>query len=341
MKLKKALLGTTALLGAGAALLVAQPASALDVKVGGFSRFLVAFGNLDDESGVADSRSFYFRNDSEVHVTASGKDDATGMEYGAKVEFEVDTNQTVNTDETWIWVSGNWGELRFGDEDGAADNMKVGGFSVAAGTGGIDGAGEVASAPIFFDNSSDATKIRYDSPVIGGFQLGVSYTPDSGHSGSATNPTDTTATDREHWIEAGLVYSGSFSGVDIKASGVLGTADYETGGNDFFGWGVGAQVGFSGFKVAGGFFDENDDLGGDRTMWNLGAGAMLGPVDLSVTYARGDIDATNQDPWNLVFSGTVGLFPGVSLQGDVSVFDRDAGGDDDGVTGVARLHISY
>ena len=341
MKLKKALLGTTALLGAGAALLVAQPAAALEVKVGGFSRFLAAFGDLKDESGNADSQSFYFRNDTEVHVTVSGKDDATGMEYGAKVEFEADTNANANTDETWIWVSGNWGELRFGDEDGAADNMKVGGFSVAAGTGGIDGAGEVASAPIFFDNSGDATKIRYDSPVIGGFQLGVSYTPDSGHGGAAANPSHNTPADRKHWIEGGLVYSGSFSGVDIKASGVLGFAEYEGNDNDFFGWGVGAQVGFMGFKVAGGFFDENDDLGGDRTIWNVGGGATLGPVDLSVTYARADLDATNTEPWNLVFSGTVGLFPGVSLQGDVSIFDRDAGGDDDGVTGVARLHISY
>lgn len=341
MHLKKALLGTTALLGAGAMLVAASnEASALEVKVGGFLRTLAAFGNLDDKSGTADARSFYFRNDSEVHVKVSGKDDATGIEYGGTAEFEADTNATSNTDETWIYIGGGFGQIRLGDEDGAADNMKVGGFSVAAGTGGIDGAGEVATG-IIFDNTSDATKIRYDSPVIGGLQLGVSYTPDSGHGGAGTFPTDTGAGDREHWIEAGLVYSGSFGGVDVKASGVLGSAEYEVDNDDFFAWGVGAQVGFSGFSVAGGFFDENDDFGGDRTIWNVGAGASVGPANVSVTFNKIDNDGSSVDPIDLVFSGDVGLAPGLALQGDISWFDNDTGGNDDGVTGVVRVQLGF
>ncbi len=344
MYLKKALLGTTALLGVGA-LMVADAgranAQAFEVSVSGFSRFMAAFGNLEDQSGTADARSFYFRNDTEVHVKARATDDATGMRYGATVEFEADTNATVNTDETWIFIGGNWGELRFGDEDGAADNMKVGGFSVAAGTGGIDGAGEVANVGVFFDNSSDATKIIYYSPKVSGFQLGVSYTPDSGHAGSTTYPTDTTATDREDWIEAGVVYANSFNGVDVKASLVGSWADYETGNNDFSAFGGGATVGFGGFSVGGGYFTENDDVGGDRDIWSVGAAASLGPANVSVTYAAIDNDGSNIDPKNIVLSADMGLFPGVALQGDISIFDRDTGTDDDGVTGVVRLHIGY
>ncbi len=343
MYLKKALLGTTALLGVGAFMIAdAGQAKALDVTVSGFSRFLAAFGNLDDQSGTADARSFYFRNDTEVHVKARGTDDATGMRYGATVEFEADTNATANTDESWIFIGGNWGELRFGDEDGAADNMKVTAANLAAGTGGIDGAGEVANASIFFDNSSDATKIIYYSPKVSGFQVGISYTPDSGHGGSTSFPTDTTATDREHWIEAGIAYANTFGAVDVTASLVGSTADYETGNNDFSAIGGGATIGFSGFTVGGGFFTENDDVGGDRDIWNIGAAASLGPANLSVTYDKVNTDGSGTpDPTNLVFSADVGLFPGVALQGDVSAFNNDTGGNDDGVTGVVRLHIGY
>ena len=44
---------------------------------------------------------------------------------------------------------------------------------------------------------------------------------------------------------------------------------------------------------------------------------------------------------NLVLSASVGVLPGMSLNGDVSWFDRDAGGDDDGVTGVIRLRVAF
>ncbi|HFD16398.1 MAG TPA: porin [Rhodospirillales bacterium] len=342
MYLKKALLGTTALLGVGAFVMAdAGQAKALEVSVSGFSRFMAAFGDLEDQSGTANAREFYFRNDTEVHVKARGTDDATGMRYGATVEFEADTSATGNTDETWIFIGGNWGELRFGDEDGAADNMKVGGFSVAAGTGGIDGAGEVANTGVFFDNTSDATKIIYYSPTVSGFQLGVSFTPDSGHGGSTTYPTSQDAGQRQNWIEAGLTYNNSFNGVDVKGSVVLGRADYETNGDDFFAIGGGLVIGFSGFSVGGGYFSEDDDVGGDRDIWNVGASASLGPANLSVTYARIDNDGSNVDPSNIVLSADMGLFPGVALQGDVSFFDNDTGSDDDGVTGVVRLHIGY
>ncbi len=342
MYLKKALLGTTALLGVGALMVAdAGRANALEVTVSGFSRFLAAFGNLEDQSGTANAREFYFRNDTEVHVKARATDDATGMRYGATVEFEADTNATGNTDETWIFIGGSWGELRFGDEDGAADNMKVGGFTVAAGTGGIDGAGEVANAGVFFDNSGDATKIIYYSPSISGFQLGVSYTPDSGHAGSTTYPTSQDAGQRQNWIEAGLTYANSFDGIDIKASLVVSSADYETGNDDFFAIGGGATIGFAGFTVGGGYFSEDDDLGGDRDIWNIGAGASLGPANFSITYATVDPDGGGAEPENIVLSADMGLLPGVALQGDVSFFDNDTGGDDDGVTGVVRLHIGY
>jgi len=346
MHLKKALLGTTALLGAGAVLVAAAgEASALDVKVAGYGRSGVILGDTDEAAGVAGGRnSLYLRNEFEVHVKASGKDDATGMEYGSVIELQDDNAAgNVDTDEEWLYIKGGWGELRFGDNDGPVDDMKVTAGSIAAGTGGIDGWDEVGLVGIYLANSADATKVIYYSPVIGGFQIGASYTPNAGHVAGGTFPG--TLSGYGDWVEVAATYSASFSGVDLVVGGGYSTAKDQNGGNgdDFSGYGVGAQVGFAGFKVAGSYAKNDYDVSNDSKRWTVGAGASLGPVDLSVTYVKQNNDNSNVDPTNLVLSATVGLFPGMALQSDVAFFDHDEPilADDDGWIAVARLNVSF
>ena len=155
MTLKNLTLGTTALIGVGllggasalpAAAAEVKPGGALDITITGFLRAEAGGGQMDDLQRNPDkARGLDFRNDSEVHVLARGKSEESGLEYGATVEFEADTNQTLNTDETWIFLRGGWGELRMGDEDGAVDNSIIGGQTIAAGTGGIDGSSFVVA----------------------------------------------------------------------------------------------------------------------------------------------------------------------------------------------------
>ena len=169
MNLRNALLGTNAVIGA-VALAVPSTASAFEVNIRGFHNFSAVTGDLE-ESGNAgnDPKDYDFLTDSEIHVQASQTDDETGIRYGMLVEFEADGNSTLNTDESWIFVDGAFGGFRLGDEDGAVDNSKIGAYNIAAGTGGIDGQGVVASAQFAPTNSGDSTKIRYDSPSIAGF----------------------------------------------------------------------------------------------------------------------------------------------------------------------------
>lgn len=335
MQLSKVLLASTALMGVS---LIAGPVFAAghsSVDMSGFVRFEAMGGDLEEKAG-AGTESFDFQTDSEVAINYRASDEESGLNYGATVELETDTNSTANTDEAWVFISGGFGEVRLGNEDGASDNMKIGGFSVAAGTGGIDGEGVVGSSAIAIGNSSDNTKIRYDSPVVGGFQLGVSFTPAAGEgSDLAAN------SGFENFVEGGLVYSGSFGGLDIKASGVFGVNSGENGNEDFEGFGVGAQVGFSGFSIAGGFFSDELNDGNERDIASVGIAGDLGPASVSVSYGLVDDDASGNEESNIVVSATVGLLPGVSLQGDVGFFDEDIGTGDDGVTGVGRLHVSF
>ena len=336
MQLSKVLLASTALMGVS--VFVAQGAFAdghSSVGVSGFVNFEAMGGDLEEKQG-AGTENFDFQTDSEVHVKYKTTDEESGLSYGATVEFETDTNQTGNTDEAYVFISGGFGEVRLGNEDGAADNMKVGGFSNAAGTGGIDGDGSVGSAAIAIGNSSDDTKIRYDSPVVGGFQLGISFTPRPGTGSDAAANSG-----YENYFEGGLVYSGSFSGLDIKASGVFGVNSGENGNEDFEGFGVGAQIGFSGFSLAGGFFTDEDNTGAERDIINVGIAGDLGPASVSLGYNLVDPDNSNLEESNIVASATVGLLPGVSFKGDISFFDEDLDTGDDGVSGVGRLAVSF
>ena len=105
------------------------PGGALNITLSGFARFRVTGGQLDNQynQGKGSPRGALttgvdFSNDYEFHVLVSGKHDATGLEYGAHMEFEGDTDSTFNTDEEWLWLRGGFGEFRFGDEDGVVNS---------------------------------------------------------------------------------------------------------------------------------------------------------------------------------------------------------------------------
>jgi hypothetical protein len=342
MQFRNALLGTTAILGA-TAVVVPSTASAFEANIRGFFNFSAVTGDLE-ESGNAggDPKDYDFLTDSEIHIQGVNTDDETGIRYGMTVEFETDGDSTLNTDEAWIFVDGAFGGFRIGDDDGAVDNSKISAANIAAGTGGIDGQGVVAPVQFANINTGDSTKIRYDSPSIAGFTIHGSFTPGAGNNGGIGNSiVQDDLTDYQDWVETALVYTGSFGGLDLQAGGTFGFNSGENGANDYTGFSLGTIIGFSGFRVAGSYWSDDDGPAGDESGYTAGAAATLGPADLSVTWAD-IVDADNNEEGNnLVLSASVGVLPGMSLQGDVAWFDRDAGGNDDGVTGVARLRVAF
>jgi hypothetical protein len=383
MTLRKVLLSTTAVLGAGMfAMSLPGPANAAEVKAGGYPDITITgflrtewFGGEQDDAKLDDSlsRSLDFRNDSEVHVLARGKDEQSGLEYGATVEFEADTNSTNNTDETWIFLRGGWGELRFGDEDGVVDNSVVGGQTLAAGTGGIDGSDAILTAAplVFLSNSNDATKVRYYTPSFGGFSLGVSYTPTQEDFNSGSNNGSAFATkngglgvigggmDAKNIVEGAAVYDGDFGGVGFLASvvGLYGSLknDAETtfGDDKWYGVQAGANVDLFGFKLGGSVGTDNPG-DGERNFFTAGIGYGFGPLNTSITYGQifdansefEDATGIGSSAYNLVFSADYALAPGLVLAGDVGSFDNDATGDDTGTgdTGwqaVGRLAVAF
>src|SRR5688572_27746726 len=119
-----ALLGSTALFGAG---MVATPALAADgikLGVGGFFRtaYVATFDDgSEGEPGNERNTDGVFC-DAEIHFSGSTVLD-NGLEVGAGVELEGEdsgaTGGNDQIDEAWIYFSGGFGEVRMGSTDDA------------------------------------------------------------------------------------------------------------------------------------------------------------------------------------------------------------------------------
>ena len=323
--MKKVLLGTTALLGAG---LVASPAFAADgikLGVGGF--FKTAYMvNFDDdgegERGNERNTDGVF-SDAEIHFTGSTILD-NGLEVGARVELEGEDNSgdgNDQIDEAWIYFSGGFGELRMGSDDDALANACIvppggtGNFSAfspnqwGANTTGLFGSPTTLSSNSVcsgVDDRGDAQKFVYISPVFAGFQFTGSYTPNGGderhgdgvgaHTGMPLNSDG----ESRHNVAAYLSYSYEGDGWGLTAGGGAsfeGHVEQQPGPDrdeqDFYQAGV--NLTFGNFAVGGVFEYYNDFLDqGDNNIdiWVAGGGIAytMDAFTVGAQYSHMDID---------------------------------------------------
>lgn len=346
--MKKVLLASTALVGA--AVMFAGPATAeVELTVSGGYVFQIGFG---DEDVQGDRRDSDFSSDAEIHFNASGTSDEFNFKYGAKIELLADKNSQNNADEAMMWLSGDWGRINLGDEDGAGDNMAYHGASMLAGSGGTFGDLMDYYAPLGgttspkISDSGDATKITYFTPRFSGFQLGLSYAPSSGSTGTDID-LENEAGEFEDYIELGANFVDSFEGVDVAVSVAGSFADSEDGAQeDISAWSVGFNVGFSGFTVGAGYADNGDsgDIAGsgtDQEAWSVGAAYGAGPWSVSAGYLQSENGAS--DYQNFVLSATYAIAPGLNVQADLGFFESDdgAGSSNDGTVFLLGTGVSF
>ena len=193
--MRYALLGTTAfatlLANAGPAL-ANQP---IKLGVGGFFReAYMAVSDDDGEGDLGNERNTDgFFNDAEVHFKGETTLD-NGLTVGAHIELKGETNSD-QIDETWIYFSGGFGELKLGSTNDALVGTCLlppgGTANFSAFSPHMWGANNDSFAANFpaltsnavcisADDREDAQKIIYISPIFGGFQLTASYTPNGG-----------------------------------------------------------------------------------------------------------------------------------------------------------------
>ncbi len=197
-----ALLGSTAIVGAGMMANTAAAADGIKLGVGGFFRqtYMATFDDDGDGELGNDRNTTGFFNNAEIHFEGETTLD-NGLTVGAHVELEGET-ATDQIDEAFVFFSGGFGEFRAGSTDdalagscilppGGTDNFSAfspdnwGANNAALATTGNAVAGGVVAltsnaACVSVDDKEDAQKIVYITPSFGGFQLTLSYTPNGG-----------------------------------------------------------------------------------------------------------------------------------------------------------------
>ncbi|WP_158047463.1 porin [Skermanella pratensis] len=343
----------SAALLAGAALSVMQPQAAgaqLTVKLGGFTTFRAA--TFDSDAPGATSREF--QNEVEIHVAADGKAD-NGLLYGARIELENEgAGGGIVTDEASVYLGGAWGRLELGDQDGAADQLFV--FAPTVGNGQIDEDWfDFAGPDIDTDDlllptdTSDSTKITYMTPKIGGLRAGVSYTPQFDSEGQNVVALDPTDPDTDNLykdlIEAGIGYEREVAGfsLEIGAGYVHGDANDGTEAEDFDAWGVGAQVGYQGFKVGGAYNDNGDSLietdDPDAKSWNVGVSYEADAWGVAAQYQKVDLPGRDIDIYGL--GAAYQVASGLTVGPDLIFFDDDDPEVGDGYVALIAVNLEF
>ena len=310
----KKLLLTTAACGLAFA---ATPASAqVELELGGYFKGYGAY--VDQDENVGEVNDFDIIRDTEIHFGGETTLD-NGLTVGAHIEADADQADAFNVDESYVYFSGNWGRVNFGGEDGAAYLLQVAAPSadsnidgirqyvnpvnyVATGGTLIDATFDVGGTRGGIDYDQNLTgyddKLTYLSPIMNGFQLGASYTPEhaEGNSEDAAN-TDDVDGDLGEVYELAVRYEGQFNNVGVIAGAGYTHAELEDnttnpGGNDDDreAWNVGLDLDIGPFGVGAAYLEDNyaensttssDD---EEEIWVVGVDYTTGPFKLGASY---------------------------------------------------------
>ena len=335
--MKKFLLGTTALIAAGAFVGAAQAgddemmAGPVTVGISGYTTSAIGFASDsgDETRGVGIdyviefgvSGSTTLDNGITVAVHAQlGRSAGGGVDGGlTDADGEVSEADGVSEadkvfDEQHITMSGSFGSLRIGRTESAAFNATV--AAPGAGIGGMLGVNYVwfstaASAVNTYSGigSEDAVKLVYTTPNFNGLTIGMSYAPEDGEDAFAGRGTADEGDMSEH-TALGLKYSTEFMGGGSLTLGAgYETATDEGGGTDPSATRFGINVGVDEISFGGSMLDvENGNM-----QYDIGASYTMGATELGLQYANNDAGNTSMAAAHLTYTLGPGVLVGAQI----------------------------
>jgi len=357
--LKNFLFSTTALAVAGALAFGSDANAAarpIKLSVGGFMNHEMGFGKNDStfEAPTSDTganltnKRADFNNvqDSELIFTGSSKLDS-GVTVSITIQLEADQAAAAqNIDESYMKLTGGFGDLRLGSTTGPNSVLKhtapyVG---VAPDGGGSDNyitvpASNHAGNGTNVASSGDANKIMYISPRAGGLAVGVGYTPSTTNA-NASPTTGGNLADGGEVIEAVVSFETTMGTSSVQADIAA-----ETRSNDTQAVRAGVKVAAGGFTVGGSIFKRNDeasvrtdaegggtaDLNGEA--YDLGVSYVMGAYTFGLAKAYGEANdgdgvEDSESKWSLGMSYAIDT----GVTGTLTYIKADY---DDGSTGAA------
>lgn len=355
--MKKLLLGSAAV---GLVLSAAPAYAQVELDLGGYFKGYGVFQDQDDLANT-ESNEFDFIRETEVHFGGETTLD-NGLTVGVHIEAETDGNEGFDVDESYVYFSGGWGRVNFGDEDGAAYLLQVEAPSADSNYDGlrqyVQPINYATLTPVTGINtggfdyeqavSGKATKLTYLTPIFSGFQAGVSYTPDEGAAGELAGVgRDDDVNAFSDIVDLAVRYEGQFQNVGVIVGGGYTWAELEAensplaAGNpqdDREAWNVGIDLDIGPFGIGAAYLE--DDQGerfinattnlDDQETYVVGVDYTTGPFKLGASYYDSEnvgtttVDGLETDRYTGGVTYTYG--PGMTFRGSVSYIEHEATG---------------
>ena len=371
--MKKLLLSSAALCGLA---MVATPAAAqVTLELGGHFKGYGAY--VSQEDGTDDMNNFDFIRNTEIHFGGETTLD-NGLTVGAHVEAQADgdtpggdaANDGFDVDESYIYMSGSWGRVNVGDEDGAAYLLQV---AAPSADSNIDGVRQFVN-PVNYtaagltltnvavtgrngggldydhDTTGKFTKASYLSPILNGFQLGASYTPEStdpaDENGIGLDADDTI----EETYEGALRYEGVFNNVGVIAGLGYSHGEAGTATDDRTAWNAGLDLDFGPFGIGAAYTeDDYGEVGGateDEDTIVVGVDYTTGPFKIGASYLNKDnVGGISDDEADRYAAGVTYTYgPGMTFRGSVGhveLEDDSASVDEDATYVTVGTQINF
>ena len=359
--MKKLLLSTAV---AGLAFTAVPAHADIDLEIGGFFMGYGAYVDQDETTGNVDE--FDFAKNTELQFTGETTLD-NGLTVGAHMEFNMDGADDSNSiEESYAYFSGSWGRVNFGEEDGAAYLLQVAAPSADSNVDGlrqyISGLNEsvisdntvgntaynTTSTSLTLDYDQNptgyVTKLTYLSPVVAGFQAGVSIVPDANNDATETGGVDTDSEEDAFGdaYEIAIRYEGEYEGVGITAGAGYSAVELEANGTVAAGqatddrqvYNLGLDLDFGPFGAGVAYVQDDNgeeaqstvtNLGGDEEVVVLGVDYTTGPFKLGASYYDADnLDGVEGLEAQRYTGGVVYTYgPGMTLRGSVNYIEYE------------------
>ena len=386
--MRKQLMAGTALVAA--TMLAAGGAAAADKKmmkpsisVNGYYEAVV--GGILDEDTASETSGLDTRTDAEIYFNGRATTDS-GLKIHAHVQLEGQNNHSQPVgrgsgtlgdpiDEYSISVSGAFGRIILGGTGGAPVKMLTG-LSGSWATG----VGETLN----FDNSwvpsvagnhyglqhsrldtGDSEKITYISPKFGGFQIGLTYSPQRQNHDDNVRPN--ADAEFHDGLEGAVSYTGKFGDVGFgvgagmtayQAANEAGTScagaswnrvtgeDCAHPTSDVSDWLVAARLDFGGgFRVAGAYKRvTNDNEATQSQLVDLGVRFVQGANSFSLVGSQGEMDEDSRTHTAVMGSYARAMGPGVKVHMNLlwNETENAAGtAENTGIAGIGGIKVVF
>lgn len=227
------------------------------------------FGYETESDDTSYDQDAMFQSDSITFSFSNTTD--SGLSISGRSVYDSDAG---SADESSFTVSGDFGSLTMGQDDGAgarfmpwvvAANNNLGSYDASVPTISTTGAALTGVYAYPQYRSDDEVKVTYTSPSMGGFSFGYSVA-DTAKTSTAT----TTNADTEANTSFGASYSGDMGGVSINLTAMMEDSGEATDTSENDAYGISLSSGGVTLAVATGGTKTGTTIDSDTTVAGIG-----------------------------------------------------------------------